>query len=110
LSYSISDFKLSDHRAAALVPFIQQHLTPISAAVNPGTTSEKTLYTATQVRNYNVADIMASDMLSTPDSTDESAESLAKRANQALKINPKNIDAQDQLQRALAERNPNQQP
>lgn len=110
LSYSISDFKLSDHRAAALVPFIQQHLTPVSAAVNPETTSDQDLYTASQVRDYNVADIIASDLLSTPDSSNDSAQSRVQLATRALQINPKNVDAQDLLQRALAELDQHRQP
>lgn len=104
LSYSVSDFQHTDQRASALVPFIQQHLTPITAAVTTNTAPGIDLQTATQVRDSNLADIIATDILGASTAHD-SVESRIQRAQQALQINPKNIDAQDELQRAQQELN-----
>lgn len=102
LSYSVSDFQHTDQRASALVPFIQQHLTPITAAVTDSTAPGIDIQTATQVRDLNLADIIATDILGAS-TADDSVESRIQRAQRALQINPKNIDAQDELQRALSE-------
>ncbi|MEQ1621163.1 MAG: fused MFS/spermidine synthase [Methylococcales bacterium] len=109
LSYSVSDFKKTDRRASDLVPQLQQHLSPIAAAVIPGSTADRALQTATNVRNFNIADITASDVLWTYAAKDDNAERRAQRASEALKINPRNIDAQNLLQRALVELEPRPQ-
>jgi spermidine synthase len=104
LSYSVSDFQHTDQRASALVPFIQQHLTPITAAFMTNTATDIDLQTAAKVRDLNLADIIATDILGAADEHDSIA-SRIQRAQQALRINPKNIDAQNELQRAEQEQN-----
>lgn len=97
LSYSVSDYQASDRRAKDIVPYLQQHLSPISAAVDLASTDPRSLEIATSVRPYNVGDIVASDIVSIVNrSTDVSLNraELMKQTAEALRWNPLNIYAQ----------------
>lgn len=104
LSYSMSDYQRSDQRAIALVPLIQKNLTPISAAVETAATDVRSLEIAEHVRNYNVADIAASDivgMLNITTNSPLAVEEVLTEANRALKWNPLNIYAQAKRRQAM---------
>ncbi|MEQ1529436.1 MAG: fused MFS/spermidine synthase [Methylococcales bacterium] len=110
LSYSVSHYQRDDQNAITLAPFLQINLTPIDAAVTPGSADPKTLESAGLIRDYNVVDIVASDILGLMNSpaAQFSLETIYQQANQALKWNPRNIDAQALLQRTLLQLRQNQ--
>lgn len=103
LSYRLSDYRRKDQRALALVPRLQNGLTPIEQALDAKGTDSRTLDIAHYVRKYNVADIAASDILGllTPEEKQQSPALALDQAKQALQWNPLNVYAQAQRQSAL---------
>jgi spermidine synthase len=112
LSYSVFNYKRADQNSLALVPYLQKHLTNMSEAVEINSTDESTLQLATKVRDLNIADIAANDLLSQlhskPGKAPPSAQKKYEFANRALQWNPQSIDAQVQLQNAQFELHPEQ--
>jgi hypothetical protein len=111
LSYKLSDYQRKDQRALALLPLLQNRLTPIAQALDVSATNLRTLDIANYVRKYNVADIAASDILGmlTPDQVQQSPKLALNQAEQALQWNPLNVYAQAQRQSALFKLKQNQQ-
>lgn len=113
LSYSIDHYQRTDQRSQIMVPFIQKNLTPIEAAVESGTTDLRTLQNAEGQRDLNVADIAAADLLNqlSPGVAvkPENAQKAHDLAQQALKWNPRNLNAKMQLQNALSVLHPSEE-
>lgn len=103
LSYSVSDYQRADRRASVLVPLLQQHLTPISAALSQTFNDARSIDKASAVRALNVADIAAQDILWLSNPEAESSQDRYQRAKAALRLNPKNSDALGLLMRARYE-------
>ncbi|MGZ8247157.1 fused MFS/spermidine synthase [Methylomagnum sp.] len=102
LSYSVSDYDWRGRRAMMLVPFLQQHLSPIDEGAVPGSTDAGSLDTARRLRDLNVADIAASDILDQLDTQPPlSPQTVYERANEALRWNPKSLAAQFRLRAAM---------
>lgn len=102
LSYSVSDYDWRGRRAMMLVPHLQQHLSPMAEGAAPGSTDAGSLDTARRIRELNVADIAASDILDQLDtSPPPSPQAIYERASEALRWNPKSLAAQFR-QRAAA--------
>jgi hypothetical protein len=108
----VFNYKRADQNSLALVPYLQKHLTNMSEAVEINSTDESTLQLATKVRDLNIADIAANDLLSQlhskPGKAPPSAQKKYEFANRALQWNPQSIDAQVQLQNAQFELHPEQ--
>lgn len=95
LSYRMSDYDAGDQRAMALVPLLQQQLSPPESAVEPGSTDPGSLNTARRIRALNVADIAASCILDDIDRLPASAvQRQFERATEALRWNPNSLEAQ----------------
>ncbi|MCX7097807.1 MAG: fused MFS/spermidine synthase [Methylococcales bacterium] len=103
LSYSVSDYQRADKRATAIVPLIQQHLSPISVALAASVADSRLLEKASDVRALNVADIAAQDALWLKNPKQETPSARYQRAKAALQINPKNTDALGLMLRAQFE-------
>jgi spermidine synthase len=102
LSYSVSDYDWRGRRAMLLVPHLQQHLSPMEEGAAPGSMDAGSLDTARRIRELNVADIAASDILDQLDtSPPPSPQAVYERASEALRWNPKSLAAQFR-QRAAA--------
>jgi spermidine synthase len=111
LSYSLTDYKRDDLRAVDLVPHIHQHLSPVAEALADIDREPGLINAATTLRDYNVADMAASDILDLIDAAAQpaAARDAIEKANQALQWNPQNIYAQQKLRAAetmLAQPNP----
>ncbi|NOS89059.1 MAG: fused MFS/spermidine synthase [Methylococcaceae bacterium] len=103
LAYSASVYKRGDKRASMIVPLLQQHLTPIAAALTDGAADANTLDNAAAVRDLNVADIAAEDSLWVEQPDQETTQERYQRAQAALRHNPKNSEALGLLMRARYE-------
>lgn len=103
LAYRLTDYRRNQQRALALVPNLENGLTPIEQALDVKGTDSRTLDIARYVRKYNVADIAASDILGllTPEEKQQSPALALDQAKQALQWNPLNVYAQAQRQSAL---------
>lgn len=103
LSYKVSDYRHEDQRALALVPQLQKHLTPIAQALDDTGADNRTLEIADYVRQHNVADIAASDILDSLKSEQivQLPQAALDQAEQALQWNPLNVFAQSQRYNAL---------
>lgn len=113
LSYSVDHYQRTDQRSQIMAPFLQKNLTPIEAAVESGTTDLRSLQNAQIQRDLNVADIAAADLLNqlSPGVAvkPENAQKAYDLAQQALKWNPRNLNAKLQLQNALSVLHPSKE-
>ncbi len=102
LSYRVSGYRREEQRALALVPLLRAHLSPLEQAVAEGSVNPALLKTAARVREDNVSDIAASDHLGLLDTAPEppGPERVLERAAEALRWNPRNVDAQRRFQAA----------
>lgn len=92
LAYAVSDFQMSDQRAAALAPLVAQHLSPIrqAFATEPDAGS---MEQAEAVRRLNLGDLIAGDILDqiNPQDVDSRPREIEPGIETALGHNPKNL-------------------
>lgn len=102
LSYRMSGYRREDQRATALVPVLRAHLSPLEQGLEEGPANPAWLKTAERVRADNVADIAASDHLGLLDLGPEppGPQQVLERAAEALRWNPRNLEAQRRFQAA----------
>ena len=95
LAYAASDFRESDLRTLDLASILGQGLSPLEAAILPGSVDAESLRLANEVRRLNLGDLSAAALL---DRIDPAAlriapEAVLAQAEEALRWNPNNLEA-----------------